>query len=298
MKKHSAIAEIFSNNRDVRTIKRVFTAIIAAYDREEATRETVRRLQACKPAPAEILVHLDNGADFPLPEGVRVIFSDKNLGPGGGRNRLVREATHEWIASFDDDSYPMETDYFARLEKVVGRHLDAGVIACTVRHRDPAHDSLAPDADRPTATFVGCGCVYRRSAFLKTNGYVPLPVAYGMEEVDFALQLHDLGLSVIETPDLKVFHDTDLSHHERPAIAAGSIMNQALLAWARYPVASLPYGALQWINKIRDNLKRRRFRGTLQGILGTPAHLWKNRNLRQPVASTTLVRFRRLRQNS
>ena len=56
-------------------------------------------------------------------------------------------------------------------------------------------------------------CVYRRSAFLEAGGYVPLPVAYGMEEVDLALRLHSRGGKILTTPWLRVFHNTDLKRH-------------------------------------------------------------------------------------
>jgi len=274
-----------------------FSVIVAAYNREEATRETVRRLQACSPAAAEILVHLDNGADFPLPDGVRVIRSDRNVGPGGGRNTLIREAAHEWIASFDDDSHPEDSDYFAQLERVIQRNPKAGVIACTVRHRNPICDSPPVKEDCEVAAFVGCGCVYRKAAFVRTEGYIPLKVAYGMEEVDLALQLHELGISIVETSDLKVFHDTDLAHHDTPRIAAGSIMNQALLAWTRYPKSYWPRGLLQWLNKFRDNITRKRYRGALMGIAGTPLHLWRYRHLRKPLGPDKMASWLKLRES-
>lgn len=272
------------------------TAIVAAYDREEATRETIRRLQACDPAPAEILVHLDNGADFELPAGVRVLRSSANVGPGGGRNRMIHEAAHEWVASFDDDSYPVSSDFFAKLGEVIRRYPEAGVIAAVIRHRNPQHDSHAFEGEREVVTFVGCGCVYRKSAFLKTEGYLPLPVAYGMEEVDLSLQLHAQGVPIIESPLLKVFHDTDLTHHESARITAGSIMNQALLAWLRYPLFAIPYGFLQWANKIVDNVLRGRIGGSIRGVLETPAHLWRYRALRRPVSVGLLRSFRNIVQ--
>jgi len=169
-------------------------------------------------------------------------------------------------------------------------------LACTIRHRDLRHDSPVPSVDSEVAVFVGCGCVYRKAAFLATSGYVPLPVAYGMEEVDLALQLGDRGIPIIECPGLVVIHDTTLAHHESARITAGAIQNQALLAWLRYPTASLPYGFIQWLNKIRDSLRRGRFAGALRGILGTPTHLWKYRSLRQPVSVGTLADWRELRK--
>ena len=274
------------------------TAILPAYDRVEQTLTTIARLTACQPPPAEILVHLDNGADFPLPAHVRVLRSPTNLGPGGGRNLLIKAARCEWVASFDDDSFPVEEDFFAKAMKAIGDYPQAAVIACPIIHRNvPSLEDCRPKLRR-TATFVGCGCIYQRSAFLETEGYVPLPVAYGMEEIDLALQLHAAGRLMVEVPQLEVFHDTDLSHHDSPRITAGSIKNQALLTWVRYPLASFPYGFLQWLNKAKDNLLRRRFRGAIKGMLETPGYLWRHRKLRQPVAPGALRSFRALVHDS
>lgn len=271
------------------------TAIVAAYDRSAATRETIRRLQECVPPPAEIIVHFDNGAYFEVPPDIKVLRSGGNIGPGGGRNRMIREASHEWVASFDDDSYPVSKGFFSEVGKIIRQHPEVGVIAAAIRHRNPLHDSPSPAADSEVATFVGCGCVYRKSAFLATTGYVPLPVAYGIEEVDLALQLRHLNIPIIHCPGLEVFHDTHLAHHESARITAGAIQNQALLAWLRYPAASFPYGVLQWLNKIRDSLQRGRVVGTLRGILCTPSHLWRFRALRKPVSARALADWRNLR---
>ena len=37
------------------------------------------------------------------------------------------------------------------------------------------------------ASFVGCGCAYRREAFGETRGYVPLPLAYAFSIVGSGL---------------------------------------------------------------------------------------------------------------
>ena len=36
------------------------------------------------------------------------------------------------------------------------------------------------------ADFSGGGCAYRKTRYLEIGGYVPIPTAYGMEEVDLA----------------------------------------------------------------------------------------------------------------
>src|SRR5688572_8601662 len=96
-------------------------AIVTAYQRIDETLNTLRLLHACDPRPAEILVHVDGAqrecaariaTAFPA---ARIIVSDTRVGPGGGRNKMIAAATHDIVSSFDDDSYPVDRDYFDRV---------------------------------------------------------------------------------------------------------------------------------------------------------------------------------------
>src|SRR5688500_5426273 len=148
-------------------------AIVTAYERPEMTVRTVRRLQDCRPAPAEILVHVDGyraalaqqlGEMFP---DVTVLSSTERIGPGGGRNRLLQEAKQELVASFDDDSYPADLDFFQRAVNAATSNPDAAVLTATLLDGSGETEAAAPRAER-VATFAGGACVYRRSVFLET----------------------------------------------------------------------------------------------------------------------------------
>jgi len=277
------------------------TVIVTAYQRIEQTLETLRRLELCDPAPTEILVHVDGNqldcaaAIREAHPGIRVLVSATNIGPGGGRNRLLAEAAHEIVASFDDDSYPIDSDYFARLVEVAGRFSEAAVIGAHIYHRD---EPAAPDAPAASwvADFSGCGCAYRRSRFLATRGYVPLVTAYGMEEVDLALQLHGRGQRVLQTPWLRVYHDTDRARHADPEVTAASIANLALLTYLRYPIAMWGVGVIQCATRAWWCLTHGRSRGILTGLARIPALVQKHAVARAPVSVTALRSYLRLRR--
>ncbi len=276
------------------------TAIVAAYMRIPQTLDTIERLQTCRPAPAEIVVHVDgNQVDcaeavrqrFP---SVRVHVSSGNIGPGGARNLMIQSAQYEWVASFDDDSYPLDSDFFARACTLVARLPSVAVVTTAVFHRGEV-TLKAERTKRRVATFLGGGCVYRRSAFLSTAGYVPLPMAYGMEEVDLSLRLQDSGWQIMHTSWLRVFHDNDLSHHANPEITAASIANIALLTYLRYPLRYWALGAGQVLNRVQWLVRVGRSRGVLAGLLAIPLHLWRNRQYRATVKASTLRESRKLR---
>jgi GT2 family glycosyltransferase len=278
------------------------SVIVTAYRRIDAVVETVRIIRDAEPRPAEILVHVDGGqqacADAiarAYPD-VRVLISESNIGPGGGRNRLVSEARSEIVASFDDDSYPIDRDYFARLVDTFRRFPEAWVVDSHVFN---LQQRVQPDAPRAewVADFSGGGCAYLRARYLETGGYVPLPTAYGMEEVDFGLRLHALGGRVLRSGRLRVFHHSDLSHHADPAITSASIVNLALLTYLRYPMSMWAIGAGQCVNRIQWLLRHGRRRGVLAGLAAIPPAIARHAAARRPLPWRAVRSFLALRRH-
>jgi GT2 family glycosyltransferase len=280
-----------TEERDQATVP--VTAIVTAYRRIDQTIATITTLAACRPAPAEVIVHVDGDETscavalrraFPW---LHILESRDHLGPGGGRNKLIEAARNELVASFDDDSYPADPDFFWRAATLFERFPEAALIGCSIFHRGEAVPS-AEMAIGAAGSFVGCGVVYRRSDFIEAGGYVPLPLAYGMEEEDLALRLLSGGKLLLYSPWLRVYHDTDLSHHGDPKITAAQIANGALLAFLRYPKRHWPYGAAQVINRVLWSLKNGRRSGVASGLAQIPGHLLRHRKLRQPVSQDAL----------
>lgn len=278
------------------------SAIVTAFKRVSQTLITLQRLFECDPPPAEILTHVD-GNETECAEAIRrafpavkVVISTENLGPGGGRNKLIRAASQEVVASFDDDSYPLDKDYFARCVAAFQTFPDASVLSASIFHRNQTIEAPNPNA-RWVGDFVGCGCVYRRDAFLATQGYLPLVVAYQMEEVDVALQLHGLTKKILHAPWLRVFHNTDFSEHSEPRLVAGTLSNLALLIYLRYPMSLWPRGMLQVLNLLQYNLRQGRLQGVISGMVSIPRHAWTHRKHRRPLPRSVLQSFWALRRN-
>ncbi|HEV8430017.1 MAG TPA: glycosyltransferase [Pyrinomonadaceae bacterium] len=282
-------------------MKSGISAIVTAYERIDQTLATLKIIQSCVPAPDEILVHVDanqtaceNAIRNAFPE-IQILRSEARIGPGGGRNKLVSVATCEFIASFDDDSYPIDSEYFARALKIFEKFPEASLICAALYH---AGETIGLDTRSAhwTADFSGGACIFRRQAFLDAGGYVPLPVAYGMEEVDLAIRLHSRGGRILTTPWLRVFHNTDLKRHGDPKVTAGSIANLALLAYLRYPVSLWGIGVGQCANRLLWLLRHGRRRGILKGVTMIPAHLQANRRYRLPVSKSAVRSYLALRR--
>jgi GT2 family glycosyltransferase len=173
----------------------------------------------------------------------------------------------------------------------------AAVIGTKIYHQNEAIEPYTLST-RWTASFVGCGCAYRKEVFQQTSGYVQLPVAYGMEEADLSLRLHDLGWGVLESDWLRVFHNTELAHHSHPKITAASIANQMLLAYLRYPVLCWWLGVLQCISRIFWLIRHGRFSGIWDGILAIPVLIQQHQTDRQTVSAKSLFSYQRLRRQT
>ena len=278
------------------------SVVIPTYHRAEMLIKTIKKILACDPVPAEIIVHVD-GNDRQSENAIRqnfddvkILLSSINIGPGGGRNRLIATASHEIVASFDDDSYPLDEDYFSRLLEIFNLHSEASIIAATIYEQN---QSIKADLKQAiwTASFAGCGCAYKKSDFLATDGYLKLPLAYGAEEVDLAIQLYAQGKKILKTDWLRVYHDTCHHHHQKSAINAASIANIALLGYIRYPWLMWGKTLLQVGNRVVYALQKHRNAGILRGILSIPGKLWCYRHYRKPTSLSVIRQYLHLRKN-
>lgn len=277
------------------------TAIVTAFERGRQTIDTLRRIYACDPAPDEVIVHVDanqSSCEREIREAfpdIHIIKSQDRVGPGGARNKLIAAAGNELVASFDDDSYPLDYDYFKRAINVCERFREAAIVCAALYHRGEVIEQDTPAAHW-TADFSGGACIYRRSDFIELEGYVPLPVAYGMEEVDLALRLHDRGGKILSTTWLRVFHDTDLQRHNDPDVTANSIANLALLAYLRYPASLWWIGFGQCVNRVWWLLRHGRWRGVVEGIGMIPNYLRSHQRYRKRIRRDRVRSYLSLRR--
>ena len=272
------------------------TVGIPSYARGDCVFTPIERVLACNPPPAEIIVHVDasdGGLERRIHEKfphVRILSSQYRIGPGGGRDRCLRAASHPYFASFDDDSWPVDPDYFARVVAHFEQMPSAACLGATIFHRNQPCPPLS-DTLTLISSFTGCGEAMRVAPYLASQGYTDRATPYGIEELDVSIQFHAAGHHLVECGDLRVFHDTILSHHTKPEVTAGTIANAALLAWLRYPLVWWPFAILQYVNVIRFMIREQRFDGILSGIVQTPAVVWRYRHHRFPVPAQTLASY-------
>jgi GT2 family glycosyltransferase len=258
---------------------------VPACSRPEKLRATLDHLMACVPPPAEILVHLDgNNAglrvmiEVEFPE-VRLFHSSNLLGPGGARNRLMREARHDWVAHFDDDSYPVDKDYFAVVWKLITDFPETAVFAATIQPMEQSD----PQGLWLDSQYVGCGHVMSRGWFLRTKGYLPLPVAYNLEEVDVSMQLHNLGGCCLHAGSLRVFHDHPVPQREGEDTQVAMMVNTVVFPLLRYPLLLLPQACVSILRRVLRLALHHEWRVLRRSIVCLPDAVAYYLPLRAPV---------------
>lgn len=276
----------------------LFSVIIPASERVDSLLKTLTKISECQPSADEILVHVDGGSSQVIeavskhfPE-VRLTHSAIRQGPGGARNALVRAASHEWIANFDDDSFPEDPGYFRRLAETVKRFPHAAIVTAR-NHNDPP----GPFEFEQVSEASGCGCTFNKSWFERVGGFVPLPIAYNMEEVDMGLRIHSEGGVIVKDYGLRVVHDKsppdDISEELNSAILA----NTALFPYLRFPSWLMVLGLWHVLHRIVFLFIKGWHRGILDGIRMIPDHLRIHSSLRKTVSTGSLITWLWLRRH-
>jgi hypothetical protein len=147
----------------------------------------LQKIRLCDPAPAAIIIHIDlsDGSleaelkkRFP---DVAVLASSARRGPGGGRHRCLLACKTPFAVSFDDDSYPVDSDFFATVERLFPEHPRAALLEANVWYRNEPELPRAASLT-PIPSYIGCGYAIRLDVYRQMCGYLDRPVPYGMEE--------------------------------------------------------------------------------------------------------------------
>jgi GT2 family glycosyltransferase len=276
-------------------------AAVSACRRIEALQKTLEVLHRCDPLPDEILVHIDGNSEeirllmeTHFPE-VRVLQSEKFIGPGGARNRLNRASSCPWIAHFDDDSYPLDLNFFATASRLVQSPPEVAVWCATIEsHERP----LEPGKLLLQAVFPGCGHIMNQSWFLKTKGYQERPIAYNLEEVDVSLQLSEKGGTCVQSADLRVWHDHPTPLREPPEVETEIMLNTLLFPVIRFPLSMIPQALLSILRRsCLLALKPGGLRVLSQTLMRLPSEVRRLLPEREPVSFPTVLSWLRLRRH-
>jgi GT2 family glycosyltransferase len=131
---------------------------------------------------------------------------------------MLRLASSDVVISLDDDSYPIDPDFLARVDRVLAAHPEAAVISfAELRDRDAIEPAARSPDERPgryVAAYANCGAAMRRDVYLRLAGF-PTFFRHGYEEPDYALQCYTAGFAVwFETDLVARHHLSSVNRHE------------------------------------------------------------------------------------
>jgi GT2 family glycosyltransferase/Tfp pilus assembly protein PilF len=202
----------------------------------------VRSLQrtAAAPEALEITV-IDNGSaltiDPQILQGIapqsriQVLRHDEPFNWSHLNNEAVRQTQAPLLLFANDDMQMISAGWDARLRGLLERE-DVGAVGARLLYNDDTvqhagvlmgwkgsviHDGLFEAADTPGPTarwqmtravsaVTGAFLATRRERFIQLDGFdeIALPVAYS--DIDFALRLRSIGLKVLWTPAITLYH--------------------------------------------------------------------------------------------
>jgi glycosyltransferase involved in cell wall biosynthesis len=196
--------------------------MIATRNRCEELRRTLSKLSQLEPTADEILVCADGCTDGTI-EMVRKEFPECRLfenkaskGSIFSRDQMLREARGEIVVSFDDDSYPLDNDFFVQLARSFDEFKKTAVISF-VEVRDGetfAHSTKSSSSPAHlVSAYANCGAAMRRDIYLRSHGF-PMFFGHMYEEPDYALQCYALGYVVRFEPTLAVRHHVSMNQRD------------------------------------------------------------------------------------
>ena len=178
--------------------------------------------------------------------GVTLIRSDVQLGPAGGRNRLLQTAQAKWCLAIDDDCYPQEHINLARWLGTSPKLGDPIIVG--FRYFRPYDGDISPPgtvATGPSRFFHGGASLLHRESVLSIGGYRDFLI-FGAEDSELACRVWASNYQVWIDPDNFVIHEHVSAGRNPQAEAYYYIRNRIIMNVLTLPLwLGLPLGLVQ-----------------------------------------------------
>src|SRR5215471_13326633 len=203
----SGVASHYMNERGERLTS---TIVIPTHNRCNDLELTCERISTLDPGPDSVIVVLDGCTDGSREmllhrfSSFRVLENPVCLGSIPSRDRAFEMVTSDLIVSLDDDSYPLDADFLAKVSDLFRVHPEAAVMTFPALFPDGRHQSadMGPNSKaRYVPTYPGCSAVLRRDLYGSVARYAAI-LFHNYEEPDFSLQCYGAGYGVWFEPTL------------------------------------------------------------------------------------------------
>lgn len=208
---------------------------------------TCEKILQLRPPPDEVLIFADGCVDetvemlrtrFP---GFRLLRSACPVGSVAARDQMLRAAIGDIVLSLDDDSYPVQPDFLARLHRVFDAHPEAAVVVFPeVRdgNRAAAADKSQKSPGHYVSAYANCAAAMRRAFYVEQPGFMKF-FGHMYEEPDYALQCYAAGAGVWFEPSLSVRHHQSRTNRSPMRRHHLNARNELWSVWLRCPLPLL-----------------------------------------------------------
>ncbi|MBU3681277.1 MAG: glycosyltransferase [Flavobacterium sp.] len=195
-----------------------FAILIATKNRCQALCETLHTLADYIANPAVRVVVYDDGSTDGTYQVVKNKFPTVELwrneiskGYLYCRNQMLNKIEADYLISLDDDAHFLTEGVLESIQRTFDSQPMAGVLAFRIFwSTQKLATTASADVSQVVKSFVGCGHVWRKTAWDALPNYPEWYQFYG-EENWAGLRLFQQGFSVYYVPEILVHHRVDLS---------------------------------------------------------------------------------------
>jgi GT2 family glycosyltransferase len=278
--------------------------VIPSFNRGTAVAATVEKCLKLRPAPLEIIL-VDDGSG---PESEQILRSlagervqyirlPENVGQATSRSIGFATARGTCVVSLDDDSWFLDEDAIARVERRFATLPECGILAFRLftpgETVEPAEDRLFRVSDHIT-----CGAAYRTS-MLRAIGYHLQFLRYTGEESDLSIKAMAAGWDIVLDHSVRIHHDYDPSRRTRASldrVRKYAVRNDLLRPWVYFPLGiALKTTAWRVFSHLRFGLRHGYIASTWQGYLCALVKWPQAIRHRRPLCGQSVERYLALR---
>lgn len=221
------------------------------------------------------------------------------------RNQLLNNVEATYLISLDDDAQFLSSNVLETIQHHFESQPNVGVLAFRIFwSKQMPEQTETTDEPQLVKSFVGCGHVWRKSAWDVIPNYPEWYQFYG-EENWASLQLYALGFQVQYVPQILVHHRVDLRQRAQNKIGFTFRYRCSLRAdWYTYMMLyPLPkalyffgYSVAKQIQKIGGKAQYKILKPLLLALFDVLIHLPKLVQNRKPVSNQQIKQYQQLKE--
>ncbi|QDW18852.1 glycosyltransferase family 2 protein [Flavobacterium sp. KBS0721] len=228
-----------------------FSILITTKNRIKDLAFTLRKIQNLLDREDVICMICDDGSTDETylflqenyPE-IQLIKNDKSKGLIYSRNRLLNLVTTEYAISIDDDLHFITQNPLKIIEETFSQNSKVGILGFRIFWSlDEPETTISKDVSHRMKSFVGCGHVWRMSAWKDIANYPEWFVFYG-EENFASYQLFKKKWEIHYLPEVLVNHRVDVIARKNNADYSIRLQRSLQSGWYLYflfyPISVIP----------------------------------------------------------